>query len=267
LFTIDGAGNLSNAGSLTIATAITAGSTIYTPGTVQGGYVHSTGNADVGGTLGVVGTANVGGLFSSGGVLGTTGVFTSGGCGIYQGSGYSIVQWEANWVDYFSLSSGYRYWSNGGGVGSNIMQLDPGGTLTLNTGNLVLNVGGGFNYTSPYWNVLSDERMKKNVTPYSAGLAEVLALEPVTFQWNGQQGTPDDGVIRHGLIAQATQKVMPEMVIDMDAFKLEIPAGQEPMANKLGMDMTPLPLALVNAVKALNARIEALEAEVAALRK
>jgi hypothetical protein len=65
----------------------------------------------------------------------------------------------------------------------------------------------------------------------------------------------EQGTIFAGLIAQEVEPVMPEMVGRIDGVLDDKEAN-----DILTLDMTALPLALVNAVKALHARIEALEA-------
>jgi hypothetical protein len=58
-------------------------------------------------------------------------------------------------------------------------------------------VGGGS------WVSFSDRRLKKNITNFGLGLQDILAINPVTFQFNGgAELAPDDGQTRVGIIAQ-----------------------------------------------------------------
>lgn len=107
------------------------------------------------------------------------------------------------------------------------------------------------------WLNSSDDRVKRNVTPYRCGLAEVCALSPIAYEYNGQGGTAADGKTYYGLSAQATQPVMPELVHEMEVGF----AAEERLEGQLGMDLGPLTLALVNAVRELAGRVAELEAE------
>ena len=68
----------------------------------------------------------------------------------------------------------------------------------------------------------SDERLKKNILPLQNMLSSIIQLQPVVFQWrsdvmpNWQLGDEPE----FGLIAQETEKVFPDMVInDDDGYK------------------------------------------------
>lgn len=54
----------------------------------------------------------------------------------------------------------------------------------------------------------SDERLKKNIRPIGYGLAAVLKMRPVMYQW--KEGNPDNQV---GFIAQEIVKIVPEAVV------------------------------------------------------
>jgi len=56
----------------------------------------------------------------------------------------------------------------------------------------------------------SDRREKKNIKDLHIGLAELLRLRPVSFQWKRKH---DDGSTRFGLIAQEVDKVIPNAVV------------------------------------------------------
>jgi len=119
----------------------------------------------------------------------------------------------------------------------------------------------------------SDERIKTVIGAYEHGLAEVLALEPVRFTYNGNDtreppesrtATPyaeshhlqaaEEATEFIGLVAQQAETVMPEMVQQISAY-----IDGEPVDDLRVLDNSALVYALVNAVKTLTARIEALE--------
>jgi hypothetical protein len=105
----------------------------------------------------------------------------------------------------------------------------------------------------------SDIRIKRDVWGYDAGLAEVTALRPITYCFNGRGGTVEDGRRHIGLIADEVEGVMPEMVGTMS--RLLDPDDRAPTEIKT-LDTTSLIFALVNCVKELAARVASLEADV-----
>ena len=102
------------------------------------------------------------------------------------------------------------------------------------------------------WADISDARIKHNVTDYTSGLAEVVQLRPVSYQYLPETGRGDRTYI--GLIAQEVETVMPEMVAQHagDAGSLSFP-------DLRVLDTTALLFALVSAVKELKQRVEQLE--------
>ena len=139
------------------------------------------------------------------------------------------------------------------------------------------------------WIATSDERIKTVQGDYSAGLDEVLQLRPVAFTYNGNDTptadpTPtlmqNDGTARAaahsgpapypssphypaaiqgrefiGLVAHEVEAIFPEMVTQREGF-----IDGVPVSDMRNLDAGPLIYALVNAVKTLAARVEALEA-------
>ena len=114
----------------------------------------------------------------------------------------------------------------------------------------------------------SDERLKDILGSVSYGLSEVLAIEPITFAFKDRQN-----VQKIGFSAQQVQSIVPEVVYDtgecIDGYDVdpENPMIQTPKSNrtKLAMEYTQLIPVLVNAVKELSAKNDALEARIAAL--
>lgn len=140
----------------------------------------------------------------------------------------------------------------------------------LNDGTLIVQ---GANATKPgggSWVAPSDTRLKREVTKYERGLDQVIALQPIIYQYNGKGGLPDDGRRFCGLDAGATELVMPELVGSMlVTWDAVAPSGLPSDTPKLPdteiktIDSTPLLFALVNACKELAARVAALESMVA----
>jgi Chaperone of endosialidase len=137
------------------------------------------------------------------------------------------------------------------------------------TGNLFLNCvgnatqraairsnGGLANYQSN--NVdLSDIRTKTDISPLASYWSKIAALEIVTYKYKDQ--THDD--LNIGVIAQQVEQVAPEFV-DADGFG-ETPEDGVPLKTIYNKDLT---FAAIKALQEAMARIEKLEAEVAALK-
>lgn len=157
--------------------------------------------------------------------------------------------------------------------------------------NFVVPVGNGWKTGGGVWADNSDARIKNVLGDYDSGLDEILALQPKRFTYKGndtpeaphdplsEMTGPDGKVMREappemtvpylnslhyqaavdakayiGLIAQETEGVMPELVEQREGY-----IDGEPVSDLRSIDATPLVYALINAVKQLNARIEALE--------
>ena len=101
--------------------------------------------------------------------------------------------------------------------------------------------------------VSSDERLKNIVGDFERGLTEILALKPITFQWNALSGLEQEGYYS-GFSAQNVQGVIPEAV------------GQD-QKGYLTLSDRPIIAAMVNAIKALEAKNKVLEAALEALMK
>lgn len=102
----------------------------------------------------------------------------------------------------------------------------------------------------------SDAKLKTNVEPFNRGLADIVKINPVTYQWNeeGQKITnfgPD--VRQAGFIAQDVQNAIPE------AVGVEVQNGVE----YLNFSDRPILAALVNAIKEQQEQIESLKRKIA----
>ncbi len=123
-------------------------------------------------------------------------------------------------------------------------------------GNAIKNVGGGS------WDTASDLRLKDDVTDYRSGLDAIRRVRPVTYRYNGKAGTAK-GAFGIGIIGQEMEEVMPETISVLDAG----PESNDGIADMRIYNGSALVFALVNAVKELSERIEALEAALAVCRQ
>jgi hypothetical protein len=107
----------------------------------------------------------------------------------------------------------------------------------------------------------SDARLKTNVTDLSFGLKEIISLRPVSFTWDTP--TADQSKKSYGFIAQEVQDVIPELVSE---YEHKNDPYAEDSVVRFGLDKEGIYAGLVAAVQELNAKVEALQTEVEALK-
>jgi hypothetical protein len=124
-------------------------------------------------------------------------------------------------------------------------------------GNLTISGATATKASGTTWANPSDPRLKRDVTPYSTGLAAILALDPIAFFYNGKGGTTDDGRQCYGYDASAVETVFPECV---GTRRGTLDERDPDETDILTLDTSNFTLALINAVKELSTRVAALEA-------
>jgi hypothetical protein len=107
------------------------------------------------------------------------------------------------------------------------------------------------------WTATSDDLVKKDVRPHTDGLAQILALRPIVYRYNGRGGTIADGREHVGLSAQAARSVIPRAVTS-SLVRLDPEDPEE--TDLLALDSSELLYTVLNAVRELSAEIEALKA-------
>ncbi len=108
----------------------------------------------------------------------------------------------------------------------------------------------------------SDRRDKQGIRDLDYGLAEVLQLRPVAFQW---KAFPEEGE-KLGLIAQEVQQVLPEIVKDTEWQRSEADGARHLVeAERMGILYADLVPVLIKAMQEQQAEIEALKARIAVL--
>lgn len=145
-----------------------------------------------------------------------------------------------NGMDFYTASTNRMNITNTGNVGI--------GTATTPL-TYKLTVNGNMSATSYFTS--SDRRLKTNISNLTYGLHEILALQPVSYNWKKTPGTNK----QVGLIAQDVRKLVPEAV-----------AGDESKEN-LAVNYTELVPVLINAIKEQQKQIDDLKATVAKLQK
>lgn len=185
-------------------------------------------------------------LTASGNVTGQNFLFTT--ANTYIGYSASVVSVVINGSNAVGMSSTNFAIPVNATVGSN---------LTISS-NLQVN-GTPFCATQANFTVTSDARTKKDVSPYTKSVSDVLSLEPKTFKYNGQYGTNDDGVTRVGLIAQDLLPTSFESMLGTHEY-VDPATGQK--TSIYNVNSSELIFAMINTIKDLDARVKALEAKV-----
>jgi len=164
---------------------------------------------------------------------------------------------------------------------SNISSSGTGLTID-NTGNVgigilvpshALDVSGTTRNTSGSWLSGSDKKLKKNIKNYSAGLNEVLAINPITFQYKGNGGIKETSIEIVGVIAQDFQKIAPYAVSEFEHVEFVTTKNKDIITEKavkkekfLQVDNGPIKYMLVNAIKEQQQIIEDLQSQINELR-
>lgn len=163
------------------------------------------------------------------------------------GTALTVNGAEAIWFDGTYFSWGYggtgHYFADKVGIGMN------------NPGSFMLAVNGDAAKTgSTTWSTLSDARLKTVAGRFERGLAEVMALNPVRYQYRQDNDLNLRDDQEHvGLVAQDVEQVIPEAVTENDR-------------GYLMLNNDPVIMAMLNAIKELKAendqlrqRLESLE--------
>jgi hypothetical protein len=102
------------------------------------------------------------------------------------------------------------------------------------------------------WDVASDVRGKNVLGDYAVGLAEIIRLQPIRYQYNGISSVAASDQVNPGLSAQDVQAIIPECV-------KVLPDGMRKLDDELCLNISPILLAYINAFKEIDARLRALE--------
>ena len=187
---------------------------------------------DGGGSLAITGNLTAGGIVQAGGA--NAAVFGPGGSGRY-------MQMSPSWYWDWNVNNGVMTWM-ANGVPFWIMR--PSDDLCYN------NLGAVGASSFP---IMSDERLKQDIAPLPYGLDAIMQINPITFTRiaNKKQGV--------GFSAQNVQRIIPEAITQLG---IELPDGSGGMDSDeptLGVSTEPIIAALVNGMKEIASRLDALE--------
>jgi len=105
--------------------------------------------------------------------------------------------------------------------------------------------------------MISDKRLKKNITPLSYGLDEILNLKPILYEWNGKGGVTHKSSSKViGILAQELQLVMPELVSNWHHTN-NLDKSQS--IDYLKIQSDAIQYVLINAIKEQHSEIEELK--------
>ncbi len=105
----------------------------------------------------------------------------------------------------------------------------------------------------------SDRRLKKNIDKFNGGLAEVLAMNPVTFEYNGQANTRNSKGQNIGVIAQELQQIAPYLVTERNYYDTDEEGVKIEGTEKtyLGVKTSEIQFVLINAIQEQQVQIDA----------
>lgn len=108
------------------------------------------------------------------------------------------------------------------------------------------------------WTIASDKRVKTNINPYTKGLETILAIKPVTYDYNGKAGFDPTNKDNIGIIAQDVLSIIPESINTYNALLNE---DDEEKTELYNFDSHALTFILINAIKELKAEIDLLKSK------
>jgi Chaperone of endosialidase len=161
-----------------------------------------------------------------------------------------------------AVNAGGMYWDHtNNSINVNNGLASPGSQLQLNSIGDFVFIGSANAYKTGggAWAAASDARIKTVEGDYPRGLDEVLAVTPVVYRYKADNGEATahaaaSGQRFVGFVAQDIEAIFPDMVTQGPGT-----IGGQAVADLRSVDVSNLVYALVNAVKTLAARIEALE--------
>ena len=108
------------------------------------------------------------------------------------------------------------------------------------------------------WTIVSDERVKTNVNPYTKGLETILAINPITYDYNGKAGFDSTITNNIGIIAQDVINIIPESI---NTYHAKLNEDDKEKTELYNFDSHALTFILINAIKELKAEIDLLKSK------
>ncbi len=108
----------------------------------------------------------------------------------------------------------------------------------------------------------SDRREKKNIAPIAYGLDEIMALQPVSYDWVNDSNEKK----KLGLIAQDLKEVIDEVVVDGQEGHVREDGSVDAASDRLGVYYSDLIPVLIKGMQEQQAQIEDLKSEIITLK-
>jgi hypothetical protein len=236
--------------------------------TINSAATTITGTVGIGGNLSVNGTGVVTGLMQCGAQLNVNfGSIHTGGNVLASSVGPGgVLSGAIGCTDTVSsmgmwTASGWLYFGSTDAQGSPIPNEALCSITEAVTGSVGFEViqGSAWKPGGGSWEIYTSSRLvKKDIEPYDRGLEVLRALRPITYKYNGLGRTKDDGVTYHGFVAEELIDVIPEMLVKRH---LKLREDDTEKTALYGINLNPLTYTLVNAVKELADRLDAIEAK------
>jgi len=190
-----------------------------------------------------------------------TGIGVSAGTGISTGSNNTVIGYDAS-VTSSAADNQIILGSGLTSAGDNYFSFGKAGNVVYNQ------------FTSnASWTRSSDERLKKDIQDDSLGLDFVCKLRPVTYKWKPSNEVPQEltrhyskenqmdlNLVMNGFIAQEVKQALDECGNPVFGGWGELDDGSQNISREMFI------MPLINAIKELNAKVDAQALEIQALK-
>ena len=173
--------------------------------------------------------------------------------------GASNTEGDIAWKDGEQFNVGT--WEHSTKTFTQHLKIDPNGDLELYSSNAYKPGGGS-------WSTASDARLKKDITPFTDGLDQVLLINPVRFSYSKKSGFGNLNKQYIGVLAQDVLKIAPYMVKEESLWKKveEDKNGVEKIIDEgekfYTFDPSAFDYMLINAIKEQQELIDELREEI-----
>jgi hypothetical protein len=141
-----------------------------------------------------------------------------------------------------NFAAGVHYWFTSATPGGGYVEK----MRVAQNGDLAIAGSNATKATGTTWINPSDIRLKRDITPYAHGLADILQLEPISYTLKATEQQTC------GLDAEKVRAVFPECV---GTTRMKLQPEDEEETEVLTLDIHPILIALINAVRELNEKV------------
>ncbi|MFA6096177.1 MAG: tail fiber domain-containing protein [Candidatus Paceibacterota bacterium] len=192
------------------------------------------------------------------------GVFGAKGYGATGFSAWSkaVIMMKAaeNWTD--SAQGTYMLFATtaaGGTTRSERMRITDAGYVGIGltpTYQFQLSTDSAAKPSTNTWTIASDERIKKDITPFSDGLSVIEKINPIWYKYNGLAGFTADGKENIGVLAQEIKDVAPYTV---SSYMTKLHSDDAQETELFNFNSHALTFIMINAIKEQKKQIEELK--------